>query len=397
MAKIDVTGFFATVQDKHKTGQATEHSYRPALEALLKSVNPSLTVINEPRRIECGSPDFVIMRGDVPVGYVEAKDVGLDIRKMKGANKTQQERYRDGIPNLIYTNGLDFDFYRHDGEGNSQRIADVSIGDFLMGLQPKKTQFAVLETLLYDFVSQDTQAQTITSSNRLAKIMAGKAKLIRDALGKALVKDAANESELAAQFLGFKDTLIHDITKEGFADIYAETIVYGMFAARYHDTTPDNFSRQEALELLPKSNPFLRKLFTFIAAHDLDDGLRWIIDDLAMIFQATRVDNIMHRWSDANDKRDPFLHFYETFLGEYNPAKRKARGVWYTPEAVVNFIVRAVDDVLKTEFNEPMGLASTNKITVEIPTGEFKEVGKKGRKKTRPRDEKRRDAPRANP
>ena len=380
MSKIEVAGFFTAVQNVHATGQATEHSYRKALQSLLESINPALTVINEPRRIECGSPDFVIMRDDVPVGYVEAKDVGLDIRKMKGANKGQQDRYKDGLPNLIYTNGLDFDFYRHDGEGKSQRIADVCIGDYLMGLQPNKTQFDVLANLLYEFVSQDTQAQTITSSNRLAKIMAGKAKLIRDALGKALVKDEKNESELAAQYLGFKDTLIHDITKEGFADVYAETIVYGMFAARYHDPTPENFSRQEALELLPKSNPFLRKLFTFIAAHDLDDGIRWIIDDLAMIFQATRVDNIMGRWSDANDKRDPFLHFYETFLAEYNPSKRKSRGVWYTPEAVVNFIVRAVDDVLKTEFNEPMGLASTTKIPVKIKTG-TKEVGRKGNKR----------------
>lgn len=380
MSNIDVGAYFEAVKAKHATGQATEHSYRPALEKLLKSINPSLTVINEPRRIACGSPDFVIMRGDVPVGYVEAKDVGLDIRKMKGPNKAQQERYRDGLANLIYTNGLDFDFYRHDGSGKSQRVAEESIGDYLMGLQPKTQRFATLESLLYDFVSQNNQAQTITSSNRLAKVMAGKAKLIRDALGKALVADEDDESDLAAQYVGFRDTLIHDITKATFADIYAETIVYGMFAARYHDPTPQNFSRQEALELLPKSNPFLRKLFTFIAATDLDEGIRWIIDDLAQIFQATRVDLIMQRWSDANDRRDPFLHFYETFLAEYNPAKRKSRGVWYTPEAVVNFIVRAVDDVLKKEFGEPMGLASTTKITVPVKTG-TKEVGRKGKKR----------------
>ena len=134
------------------------------------------------------------------------------------------------------------------------------------------------------------------------------------------------------------------------------------------------------MELLPKSNPFLRQLFKFIAAHDLDEGIRWIIDDLAMIFQATRVDKIMQRWSDANDKRDPFLHFYEDFLDEYNPITRVKRGVWYTPDAVVNFIVRAVDDVLKTEFNEPLGLASTNKIDVKVKTG-TKEVGRKGKKR----------------
>ena len=115
MSKIDVAEFFQTVQDKHATGQATEHSYRPALEKLLKSINPSLTVINEPKQLtDIGKPDFVIMRDEVPVGYVEAKDVGLDIRKMKGANKDQHTRYVEGLPNLIYTNGLDFDFYRWD-------------------------------------------------------------------------------------------------------------------------------------------------------------------------------------------------------------------------------------------------------------------------------------------
>ncbi len=313
-----------------------------------------------------------------------AKDVEMDIRPKKGQNKEQQDRYKDGLPNLIYTNGTDWDFYRHNAEGKSVRVASCKIADFVMGLQPDKTQFDVLQNLLLDFVSQETQTQTITSSNRLAKIMAGKAKIIRDAIGKALVADKDDKSELAAQYIGFRDTLLHDIKKVDFADIYAETIVYGMFAARYHDPTPENFSRQEALELLPKSNPFLRKLFTFIASHDLDEGIRWIIDDLANIFQATNVQNLMNRWSDANDKRDPFLHFYETFLAEYNPKKRKSRGVWYTPEAVVNFIVRAVDDVLKTEFNLPEGLADTSKVAVKVDTGETKEVGKKGNKKRVP-------------
>ncbi len=382
MSKIDVAGFFQTVQEKHATGQATEHSYRPALEKLLQSINPDLTVINEPKHIrDIGKPDFVIMRDDVPVGYVEAKDVGLDIRKMKGTNKEQQTRYVEGLPNLIYTNGLDFDFYRWDVNGEPSRVASVTIGDYLMGLQPNKTQFAVLQDHLYDFVAQDRQALTITSANRLAKIMARKGRLMRHSFGKALVADEDNKTDLAAQYLAFQDSLIHDITKASFADIYAETIVYGMFAARYHDQTPEDFSRQEALELLPKSNPFLRKLFTFISSNDLPREIEWTIEELVDVYRATNVKNIMSRWSDANDKRDPFLHFYETFLAEYNPAKRKSRGVWYTPEAVVNFIVRAVDDVLKTEFNEPMGLASPNKIQVQVKTG-TKEVGRgKGKKR----------------
>ncbi len=391
MSKIDVAAFFQEIEGVKATGQATEHSYRQALQGLLQSINPNLTVVNEPRQIECGQPDFVIMRGDVPVGYLEAKDLKLDIRPKKGANKNQQERYRDALANLIYTNGTDWDFYRHDVDGKSIRIASVKIADYLgdFGMEPDRMQFAALENRLYDFVSEEHQGQTIKSSTRLAKIMAGKARLIRDALAQLLILDEDESTELGGQYKAFKKALIHDVTKAGFADIYAETIVYGMFAARYHDPTPENFSRQEALELLPKSNPFLRKLFSFIATNDLDADVSWIIDELARVFQATRVDNIMGRWSDANDKRDPFLHFYETFLAEYNPDKRKARGVWYTPEAVVNFIVRAVDDVLKEEFGLPLGLADTSKISVEVDTGQTKEVTRKGVKTRVPKMEKR--------
>ncbi|MGY6550229.1 MAG: N-6 DNA methylase [Roseinatronobacter sp.] len=173
-----------------------------------------------------------------------------------------------------------------------------------------------------------------------------------------------------------KEHLIHDIAPEDFADIYAETIAYGMFAARLHDTHLDTFSRQEALELLPKSNPFLRSLFGYVAGVDLDDRIAWIIDDLAAVFQATNVKKIMAGFGKLTAQQDPFLHFYETFLAAYNPAKRKARGVWYTPEPVVNFIVRAVDEVLQTEFGLPEGLADTSKVTLDWDTGQTDNKGK---------------------
>jgi predicted helicase len=206
--------------------------------------------------------------------------------------------------------------------------------------------------------------------------MAGKANLIKDVLGKTLRDDAELESELSAQYQAFKENLIHDITPADFADIYAETIAYGMFAARLHDTTLDTFSRQEALELLPKSNPFLRSLFSYVAGYDLDDRIAWIIDDLARVFQACDVAKLMEGFGTLTGQRDPFLHFYETFLAAYNPSKRKARGVWYTPEPVVNFIVRAVDEVLQTEFGLPDGLADTSKVTIDWETGQTDKKGK---------------------
>jgi len=365
-----VTDFLASVTETHASGIATEHSYRPALQKLINGFERDITALNEPKRIDVGAPDLIVQRKGVALGYVEAKDLRIDLRGMKDANKAQQQRYLKALPNLIYTNCLDWDFYR-DGE----LYASVTVADFPMGIQPRADQFDVLENLLRDFLAQ--RPQTIISPKVLAEIMAGKAALIKDVLNNTLKVDAGLQSELAGQFKAFREHLIHDITAEDFADIYAETIAYGMFAARLHDHTPETFSRQEALDLLPKSNPFLRSLFSYIAGPDLDDRIRWIIDDLANVFQAADVKKIMAGFGELTGRKDPFLHFYETFLAAYNPAKRKARGVWYTPEAVVNFIVRAVDEVLQTEFGLPMGLADTSKVTVDWETGQTDKKGKR--------------------
>jgi predicted helicase len=199
-------------------------------------------------------------------------------------------------------------------------------------------------------------------------MMAGKAKLMADVIEKSLHQDDEDQkrSQIKSQMLSFQQMLIHDIDNKAFADIYAQTIAYGMFAARYHDPTLPTFSRQEAAELIPKSNPFLRKLFQDIAGYDLDNRLVWIVDELVSIFLASDVANIMKNFGKSTKQEDPVVHFYETFLGEYNPALRKARGVWYTPQPVVNFIVRAVDDILKTEFDLPQGLADTSKTKVKV-------------------------------
>jgi predicted helicase len=360
---MNIQVFLKDIEGIYKTGAATEHSYRADLQKLLSSIAPDVIALNEPKRVKCGAPDFIVSQGDIVIGHVEAKDIPVGIRALKDSNKDQQKRYLAALPNLIYTNCLDWDFYR-DGE----LVASVSIADFLMGIQPRPQDFATLENLLREFVTQ--RPQTITSPRDLAERMAGKANLIKDVLGKTLRDDAELQSELSAQYHAFKENLIHDITPADFADIYAETIAYGMFAARLHDTTLDTFSRQEALELLPKSNPFLRSLFSYVAGYDLDDRIAWIIDDLARVFQACDVAKLMEGFGKLTGQKDPFLHFYETFLAAYNPSKRKARGVWYTPEPVVNFIVRAVDEVLQTEFGLPDGLADTSKVTIDWDTGQ---------------------------
>lgn len=365
--------YIASINTRYKSGNATEHTYRGDLQQLIESLVPTVKATNEPKRQKCGAPDYIITKKEIPVGFIEAKDIGdkdLEGNK-KAVNKEQFDRYKGSLGNLIFTDYLDFLLYR---EGIF--IDKVSVGKLTdHGIEPLKDNFGTFENLIKDFCQQKTQ--TIRSSKRLAEMMAGKARMLADVINKALVSDEKHneDSSLKEQMQGFKDILIHDITPKAFADVYAQTIAYGMFAARLHDPTLPTFSRQEAAELIPKSNPFLRKLFGYIAGPDIDDRILWIVDDLVEIFLACNVEELLKNYGRSTAMQDPIIHFYETFLSEYDPALRKARGVWYTPEPVVNFIVRAVDDILKTEFGLPMGLADTSKTKIKVrPQGQAKEI-----------------------
>ncbi|GEM56207.1 DNA methyltransferase [Flavobacterium branchiophilum] len=347
----------------YKTGNAREHSYRGDLQNLIMAILPDILVTNEPARVDCGAPDYVLTRKDVPIGYIEAKDIGVDLGSK--TLKEQFDRYKSGLTNLIFTDYMDFHFYKEGEFVTKIAIAKVENG----AIVPIPENLETFTNLIKNFSL--TVSQTIKSPTKLAQMMAGKAKLMADVIEKSLHQDDIDQkrSQIKSQMLSFQQMLIHDIDNKAFADIYAQTIAYGMFAARYHDPTLLDFSREEAARLIPKSNPFLRKLFQDIAGYDLDNRLVWIVDELVSIFLASDVATIMKNFGKSTKQEDPVVHFYETFLGEYNPALRKARGVWYTPQPVVNFIVRAVDDILKTEFNLPQGLADTSKISPPTPKG----------------------------
>jgi predicted helicase len=334
------------------------------LQQLIESLVPTIRATNEPRRQSCGAPDYILTKKDIPVGFIEAKDIGdkdLEGAKKTG-NKEQFDRYKASLNNLIFTDYLDFHLYR-----DGQFVTKIAIAELTdKGIKPLTANFARFENLIKDFCTHI--GQTIKSSKRLAEMMAGKARLLSEVIEKALTSDETHneDSTLKEQMRGFKQILIHDITPKGFADVYAQTIAYGMFAARSHDPSLATFSRQEAYELIPKSNPFLKKLFGYIAGLDVDDRIKWIVDDLVNIFLACNVEEILKNYGKSTKMEDPIIHFYETFLSEYDPKLRKARGVWYTPAPVVNFIVRAVDDILKTEFDLPQGLADNSKIKIKV-------------------------------
>nr|WP_315213424.1 type ISP restriction/modification enzyme [uncultured Flavobacterium sp.] len=367
---MTIPQYLSKINTLYLTGNAREHSYRGDLQNLIMAILPDILVTNEPARVACGAPDYVLTRKDVPVGYIEAKDIGVDLKDKK--LKEQFDRYKLGLSNLVFTDYMDFHFYK-DGELTTTiaiaRLEFPSSGGGTEGrggqIVPIPENFDQFTQLIKNFAQ--TISQTIKSPTKLAQMMAGKAKLMADVIEKSLAHDdqEGKRSQIKSQMLSFQQMLIHDIDNKAFADIYAQTIAYGMFAARYHDPTLPTFSRMEAAELIPKSNPFLRKLFQDIAGFDLDIRLTWIVDELVTIFLASDVATIMKNFGKSTKQEDPVVHFYETFLGEYNPALRKARGVWYTPQPVVNFIVRAVDDILKTEFDLPQGLADTSKIKIK--------------------------------
>jgi len=370
---MDLKEYISTVNQKYRAGNATEHTYRGALEQLMQTLLPKLRIVNEPKRVNCGAPDYIASRKDgMPVFYIEAKDIGdndLDGRNTHG-HKEQFTRYKQALDYIIFTDYLDFHLYEHGEFVDSVRIAEVK-SDKIVAINENEEKFLNL----IEHVGSNA-IQRITSASRLAKLMAAKARLLENIIEQALndnTESYANK-DLHAQYQAFRDVLIQELKPEDFADIYAQTIAYGMFAARLHDETPENFSREEAAKLIPKTNPFLRKIFNNIAGNDLDERITWVVDDLVTVFAATDVERIMESYGQNKLHHDPMIHFYEDFLAEYNPKLRKSKGVWYTPQPVVGFIVRAVDEILQKEFGLPDGLADYSMIEKDMPVEQSRDL-----------------------
>ena len=360
---MNINPYIKSINQRFMLGNATEHTFRGDLQNLIEELQPKIRATNEPKRQKCGAPDYILTHKDVPIGFIEAKDVGdadLDGLKKSG-NKEQFDRYKASLENLIFTDYINFHWYK-DGELVMQVSIAKIFGNKIVPLEENYTEF---EQLITQFCSYS--GQTIKSAKKLAKMMAGKARLLADVIEKSLDSDEQNaeNSSLKAQFAGFEQVLIKGIKNREFAEVYAQTIAYGMFAARLYDDTLDTFSRQEAAELIPKSNPFLRKLFSYISGIDIDERIKWIVDSLADVFRSADVRKILDGYGKSTQMEDPIIHFYETFLAEYDPKLRKARGVWYTPHPVVNFIIRAIDEILKTEFGLSMGLADSSKVKIK--------------------------------
>jgi len=337
------------------------------MKELLENINSNILATNEPAREKCWAPDFIITdKKNIPRGYIEAKDITPNILNDK-KNQAQINKYFNWELwyNFIHTDNLEFRFYRNAELVETVIIAELQNNQIIV----KQEQFEKLEMLLVNFLTFKTQ--TITSSKKLSEIMAWKARMIKRVIYMALMNNKDVKTEIHNQFDVFKNILVHDLNEESFADIYAQTITYWLFTARLHDPTLENFDRDEAARLLPKSNPFLKRFFQSLR-DDLDERIEWIVDDLIEIFLACDVKKLLDWYGKTTARNDPIIHFYEDFLASYDKKLRKSKWVYYTPAPVVDFIIRWVDYLLKTEFNLSDWIADTSKIEIEVDSQNIK-------------------------
>lgn len=345
--------------------ETSEMGYRMDFEILLELIFEKINVKridHDPKAKQGNKPDFIVMKHDIPILYLEAKDIGVDLDKIE---KSKQMNRYFGYANLVLTDYIEFRFYRNGVRYQEPiKIATYDIQSRTITPLPENFEFA--EKTLIDFTQ--SHKEPIRSGEHLAKIMGGKAQRIRDNIKDFQSKKSEKSAEITRVYEAIKKFLVHDLSEDAFADMYAQTLVYGLFVARYHDKTPENFSRREARDLVPASNPFLRHFFDHIVGPDFDKRLEYIVDELCEVFSHADVQKLMKQyfkvdlWGETHDEPDPVIHFYEDFLKEYDAELRKRMGAFYTPLPVVRFIVRSVDYLLQKEFNLPSGLADTSKL-----------------------------------
>lgn len=353
------------ISKKFSYEETSEMGYRTDFENLLKEIFESINVKrfdHDAKSVQGNKPDFVVRKNDIPILYIEAKDIGISLDKVE---KSEQMSRYFGYANLVLTDYVEFRFYRNGIRyGEPIKIAEINKHSRL--LTPIEKNYDYLVQTLLDFTK--SHKEPIRSGKHLAKIMGGKAQRIRDNLRQFLIQKSDSNKEIEKVYETIKKLLVHDLSVNAFSDMYAQTLVYGLFVARYYDESINSFTRQEARDLIPKSNPFLRDFFDHIVGPNFDKRLEYIVDELCEVFSHADVQELMKEYfkddlfGDTHRGPDPVIHFYEDFLKEYDPDLRKKMGAYYTPQPVVHFITHSVDYLLKNKFDITNGLADTSKL-----------------------------------
>lgn len=348
---LNFEAYLKSIQSDLRRGNATEHTYRSALETLIESAGKGINASNDPKHIECGAPDFIVERRKVPLGYVETKDIGVDLDKIEKSD--QMKRYLKALHNLILTDYVEFRWYVN-GERRPPIHLATRAGKDRLVLNPLGAQ--KLTELFEGFFA--TETPTVNTPKELAERLASVTHFIAEQIEAALASgEASIRQPLEEQYTVFRDTLLPALKTGEFADLYAQTVTYGLFAAKISAPQGEPFSLEDAYKYLRRI-PFLRTLFLNVNEQlDEIEIIRPYLQDIVSLLNRTSIHEILADFGKRTRTEDPVVHFYETFLAKYDPKMRQSRGVYYTPEPVVQFIVRSVDEILKTRFNKPWGLA----------------------------------------
>ncbi|MDP2688844.1 MAG: N-6 DNA methylase, partial [Deltaproteobacteria bacterium] len=362
--------YLKKIFEMYFSGGAREESYYPALEGLLSSYAQSvkrneIRVTSQPGKTEGGNPDFRVWDGKGKItGYIEAKAPDCD--NLGLIEDTEQlRRYLHTFPNLILTNFTEFRLYRNGELIKKAGITRPVVARRLKTMPPVENEGDFLE-LLERFFSFSIPRNFNAKS--LAVELAKRTRFLKDevTLQEMMEEERSGRKIILGVYEGFQKFLMHGISKEDFADLYSQTITYGLFAARTR--AKNDFTRKDAFDLIPHTIGILREVFRSISLGEIPGQMEWIIDDISEVLASADVRKILHDYYREGKGKDPVVHFYETFLTEYDPATRERRGVYYTPEPVVSYIVRSIDLILREEFEKNDGLA-TGSVTVLDPAG----------------------------
>jgi hypothetical protein len=376
----------------------TEHTDRPALQNLLQAiadgVSSDLTVHHETKQKKIkgkangnggtpekkGAPDFKVTKsGGLIVGYVENKPIGENLDKV--LKSEQIKKYKSLSQNIVVTDYLHFIWINKDGVQRETlcHAADLENPKFRL----REDRAAAVGKLLQAYFS--TAPEGIGTSQQLALALAARSKLLHDYLGEELVRQQREHTEgrLYGLYQIFRDQVFHELTLNEFADAFAQMLAYGLFLARLNADSKE-VTLHNARQFVPGSFRLIRELVDFLSELDKDEyrDVRCVVEEVLSIvngldlwairedlsFRSRKAISRKVRAADEEEhrlfERDPFIYFYEDYLKAYDPAMRKGRGVYYTPPPIVNFIVRAVDDILKDSFGIADGLADHKRVTV---------------------------------
>ncbi len=338
---------------KDLTPEKNELTHRPFLHNLLDKLknhfNKEFKIEHEPERKQGSQPDFRVSYQGLNIGYIENKRAGENLSQLLKSD--QILKYLELNPNLMLTDYLNFMWVGKD-ENNEplikKEISVASLDELSKPLKPKPQTERDLIELFKSFFNYE--AAPITNAKDFATHLSPRTKYLKDALIKYQEK-----VQVSSIFNNFKEYLYEELSFEDFSDALAQTLTYSLFLAKLNHPF-EKINLDNVRSSIPKNFAVIREMADFLKKLDEIEEIQWLLNEILSSINHVDMDSIL---KDLNDDKDPYLHFYETFLSAYDPKLREKKGVYYTPDSVVKFIINALDSLLKTHFKDaPLGLKS---------------------------------------